>query len=396
MVTRSWNHIKEKIEQADKVVLVGYGKGGRELLWLIKSESMAAKIVAIFDNDSELWKLKPLGIPVTKICKDEVDADLYIITPLEQDADELKKQLEDIGISDELIVNYYYQRSSEYAKRFIKGNDYLFKEEIDNMYSEVFGRGVNWEDPRTYNEIIQWEKLNAATSLKEKLYDKYEVRDWVREKVGENYLNKLLGVYESAREINFDELPEKCVLKITKGSGMNILISGKTDAEERERIIKQLEYWQNIDLVYMTLSFHIGYKKPKIIAEEYLEGVADTIYDYNIFCFYGKPRYIWCIKGSHKPECRASFYDTDWNKLPFEYGYPIDPVIAPRPNELNEMLRISEILSEDFRHVRVDLYDLPDGRIRFGEMSFSSWDGKQHFRPEHWDTVFGAEIRNGK
>ena len=131
---------------------------------------------------------------------------------------------------------------------------------------------------------------------------------------------------------------------------------------------------------------------PKIICEEYLEGLADYIYDYNIYCFHGEPMYIWCIKGSHKPECQASFYNKKWEMQEFSYGYPKDPVLAPKPAGLEEMLELSRILCRDFEHIRVDWYNLPDGRVLFGEMTFSTWSGLMHFIPEEYDEIFGKLI----
>ena len=141
-------------------------------------------------------------------------------------------------------------------------------------------------------------------------------------------------------------------------------------------------------------TFEMQYKNvvPKIICEEYLEGVAESVYDYNIYCFHGEPEYIWCIKGSHRPGCQASFYNKDWELQPFSYGYPKDPVLAPRPEKLDEMLELSRVLSKDFQHVRVDWYNLPDGRVLFGEMTFSTWSGLMHFEPEKYDAVFGSLI----
>ena len=131
---------------------------------------------------------------------------------------------------------------------------------------------------------------------------------------------------------------------------------------------------------------------PKIICEKFIPGMAESLYDYQFYCFHGKPKYIWCIKASHKENCQASFYDTDWKKQEFTFGYPGDPDFVPRPKQLAKMLQISEILSADFEHVRVDLYELPDGRILFGELTLTSWGGFHKFVPEKYDKVLGELI----
>ena len=181
------------------------------------------------------------------------------------------------------------------------------------------------------------------------------------------------------------------MLKCNHGSGWNIIVKDKKKINV-ENVKKQLNTWLNLNTAYM--GFEMQYKdiQPKIICEKYLVGVAETLYDYNIYCFHGKPKYIWCIKGSHRPGCVASFYDKDWRMQDFSYGYPIDPIEAPRPKQLEKMLELSEKLSKDFEHVRVDWYNMPDGKIIFGEMTFSSWNGLHKFEPEEWDMKFGKLI----
>ena len=101
---------------------------------------------------------------------------------------------------------------------------------------------------------------------------------------------------------------------------------------------------------------------------------------------------IWCIKGSHRPGCKASFYDKNWEIQPFSYGYPKDNDIAPKPEKLNEMLELSRILSKNYEHVRVDWYNLPDGRVLFGEITFTTWSGMARFIPDKYDIIWGNMI----
>lgn len=150
--------------------------------------------------------------------------------------------------------------------------------------------------------------------------------------------------------------------------------------------------WKEINYAYLSLELHYRDIEPKIICEEYLPGLADNVYDYNIYCFHGKPKYIWCIKGSHKADCKASFYSTDWEMQSFSFLYPKDHDLAPKPEKLDKMLELSEILCKDFDHVRVDWYNLPDGRVLFGEMTFSSGAGFAAWTPEEYDTIFGEMI----
>ena len=158
------------------------------------------------------------------------------------------------------------------------------------------------------------------------------------------------------------------------------------------QVCQQLNEWKVHNFAFESYELHYKDIIPKIVCEEYLEGVAENVYDYNIYCFHGEPEYIWCIRESHRPGCRASFYNKEWEMQPFSYGYPKDPVLAPRPEKLEEMLELSKILCKEFQHVRVDWYNLPDGRVVFGEMTFSTWGGLMHFEPKEYDIVFGRLI----
>ena len=168
---------------------------------------------------------------------------------------------------------------------------------------------------------------------------------------------------------------------------MNIIVKNKAEIDF-EQVRRLLNEWKECNYAYTSLEYHYKDIPPRILCEEYLEGLAESVYDYNIYCFHGKPEYIHCLKESHKPGWRGSFYDKDWVMQPFSYGCPKDPVAAPKPQNLNEMLRLSKLLCKDFEHVRVDWYDLPDGRVLFGEMTFSPWSGLCKFYPEEYDFIF--------
>ncbi|MDE6980320.1 MAG: hypothetical protein K2P60_02770 [Lachnospiraceae bacterium] len=110
-----------------------------------------------------------------------------------------------------------------------------------------------------------------------------------------------------------------------------------------------------------------------------------------MYCFHGKPKYINCINGSHRENGKGAYYDLNWNIQEFSYGYPLDPVLAPRPQYLDKMLELSERLSKDFKYVRIDFYGMPD-RLLFSEITFTSWAGLHRFIPDKYDEEFGRLI----
>lgn len=386
MIEKSLEWVIEKAKNSNEVVIVGAGKRGKALLeYLRKEEKISIK--AFFDNNESMVGECINNIPVLKAYKMREEGDLYIIAV---DALELRRelyiQLQELGIRKEDII--YYCRDYNYLRSL---NERYYEDELKAMYFERFGKKLNLENPVTYNEKINWEKLHVKDRIRTRLSDKYLVRKWVEEKIGKEYLTQIYGVWDEARDINFEELPNSFVLKLNNGSGRNIIVKDKSKINWEE-VCRQLNEWKEVNYAYTLLEMHYKDIIPKILCEEYLEGVAESVYDYNIYCFYGEPEYIWCIKGSHRPGCQASFYDKNWTMQSFSYGYPKDPIPAPKPRKLAEMLELSRVLSKDFKHVRVDWYNLPDGRIIFGEMTFSSWGGLEHWVPEEYDYIFGKLI----
>ena len=130
----------------------------------------------------------------------------------------------------------------------------------------------------------------------------------------------------------------------------------------------------------------------KIFCEEYLEGLNSTCPQYNVFCFHGQPQWICRLRSPHTSEERGRFYDTHWKTEEFYFGYPLDSEIVPRPDNLDEVLDISRKLSQGLRHMRVDIYELPDGSLRFSELTLTSWAGLYTFVPERYDEEFGKLI----
>lgn len=378
--------VLENAHKVGNVVVVGAGRRGRELLFHLNKEKSIC-VLCIFDNAIEEDKIGEVSVSHPYKIKGKECIYIIAIDSLKVQK-EVTNQLKNLGISEKDILYFYNVRNYDYISS-LDEKDY--RNEIQAMYYEHFSRKINWQNPSTYTEIINWEKVNVRDKRRTELADKYLARKWVGDKIGDEHLTKIYGVWDNANEIKFDELPNAFVLKLNNGSGYNIIVKNKLDIDQTE-VRKKLNKWKDRNYAYCSLELHYKDIVPKIICEEYLEGLAENIYDYNIYCFHGEPVYIWCIKGSHKPDCKASFYDKNWDMQPFSFGYPKDPILAPRPVKLNEMLEFSRILSQDFNHVRVDWYNMPDGRLLFGEMTFSSWSGLSHFEPEEYDNYFGNLI----
>lgn len=378
--------VLKRAREVGKVVVVGAGARGKRLLRLLKREE-SVLVLAVFDNNENIIGESIQNIKIEKPYRLEDCDCLYIIAVAEKNKQiELYTQLNNLQIDNILIYHEY--RDYEYLSNL---DEKYYEEAVQGMYYERFGKKLNWQAPVTYNEKINWEKLNIKDERRTKLADKYLVKEWVKEQIGEKYLTKLYGVWEDAEDIDFEALPNSFVLKLNNGSARNFVVKDKSRVDW-PKMCQQLNEWKTHNFAFASLEMHYKNIVPKIICEEYLEGLADNVYDYNIYCFHGEPKYIWCIRGSHKPDCKASFYNPQWELQPFSYGYPQDPILAPKPEKLEDMLELSKVLCKEFEHVRVDWYNMPDGRVLFGEMTFSTWSGLVFFEPEEYDTIFGNLI----
>lgn len=258
------------------------------------------------------------------------------------------------------------------------------KYEISKKYKKEFGRELNWNCPKTYNEKINVSKLYCATPEKTMLTDKLLVRDWVKSKIGEEYLIPIIKVYDRFKDINFDELPDKFVIKMNNDSGSTVICENKKNLNKK--ILKK-KYFYYTKRNFAFVGYEMQYRdiKPKIMIEKYM---GNNINDYKFQCFEGKVAYCgvdYNRFGNHK----RNYFDIEWNKLPFEKGnVESTNYKQKKPENLDKMLEIVSVLSKGFDQVRVDLYDI-NNKIYFGEMTFTSGNGFSKMSPNIWDEKIG-------
>lgn len=286
----------------------------------------------------------------------------------------------------DFIVDSYIQLRQAYYKYCVSDVNLIKKK-----FKKRVGREVNLENPKTFNDKLQWLKLNWYDPLATKCADKYEVREIIEDRIGKEYLNELYGVYESVDEIDLDELPSSFVLKGTHGSGFNIICKDKnkmdwdTEYKKMRRWLRTNYYWQNREWVYKDM-------KPRIICEKYIETEdGKPLKDYKLFCFDGEPKFMF-VATDRGLETKFDFYDLDWNKIPVMQHYPTSNYIIDKPNNLEQMIKCASILSKGFPHVRVDFY-LNSGDIIFGELTFFHFSGMERFEPNKYDVIFGDYLK---
>lgn len=266
--------------------------------------------------------------------------------------------------------------------------DDKYPEILGKLYEERIGHKLDWNNVQTYTEKMQWAKLYDKNPMKSQLADKYEVRKWVEEKIGADYLIPLLGVWERFDDIDFSGLPDRFVLKTNHGSGTNYIVRNKSQIKYKQ-VKRMFEDWLDTDYAFNTgFEMHYTDIKPLIIAEQYIEADHGQLQDYKFLCFDGAPYYCWVDMDRYTNHTR-NVYNLNWELQPWNqehYGTYKEPI--PCPEGFDKMIELAKVLCKGFSHVRVDFYNV-NGKIYFGEMTFTNGSGLDRIIPESYDRMLG-------
>ena len=267
-------------------------------------------------------------------------------------------------------------------------NDEAF---LRRAYLAHIGRRLNLKDPKTFNEKLQWLKLHDRRPEYVEMVDKYKVRDHIARTIGSEYLIPLLGVWDNFDDIDFTSLPQQFVLKTTHDSGSVIVCKDKskfdfnTASRKLTRSLKRNFFFYGREWPYKNV-------KPRVIAEKYMVDESGELRDYKLLCYNGVHRNtLTCTERFSGEGLKVTFFDKEWNVMPFERDYPRSLKPIPKPQRYNEMIRLAEILSKGIPFLRVDFYEI-SGQIYFGELTFYPHCGFGPFQPEEWDHKLGEMI----
>ncbi len=257
------------------------------------------------------------------------------------------------------------------------------------------GKRLNLKNPKTFNEKCQWLKLYNRKPEYTTMVDKYAVKNYVTDKIGEQYIIPTLGVWEKPESIDWNSLPKQFVIKTTNGGGSKgVVICVDKATFDVESATQNLRVALKRDIYKRFKEWPYKDVKPRIIAEKYLEDKDQlSLVDYKVLCFCGKAKLIELHNGRNTDHHTQDFYDRDWNKTSITqggYGEFSDSV-ADRPAQLEEMLRLSEILAKDIPHVRVDWY-IVDNHLYFGELTFFDGSGLEPWDRDEDDLLLGSWI----
>lgn len=257
------------------------------------------------------------------------------------------------------------------------------------LYRDVFGRKLNLDSPKTFNEKMQWLKLYNRKDIYTSYVDKLAVKDIVAKKIGKEYIIPTLKVYDSINEISLSDLPNQFVLKCTHDSGTVVICSNKKELNFKESKDK-LKKRMSENYFYRLREWPYKNVKPRIIAEEFINDDKEgQLKDYKFFCFNGRVKFL-KIDFDRFSNHRANYYDLNMKLLPFgEVDFmPDRNPIEKKPQNFEKMLELAEVLSEGLPFIRVDFYNV-DGKIYFGELTFFPASGLGKFTDEKWDVEIG-------
>lgn len=261
-------------------------------------------------------------------------------------------------------------------------------------YRSAFGRKLNLKDPKTYNEKLQWIKLYDRRPEYTVMVDKYEVKKYVAERIGDEYIIPTLGVWDKVEDIDFDSLPNQFVLKCTHDSGGLVICQDKSllDVEAAK---KKLRKSLKRNFYYAYREWPYKNVKPRIIAEEYMEDSSiGELRDYKFYCFDGTAAVMFVASDRHNANdgLKYDFYDMNFEHLDLRQGRPNSTEEIKKPQTFEKMREIAETLSKGIPQVRVDFYEV-NGKLYFGELTFFDSAGLTPFDPEEWDYTFGEWIK---
>ena len=262
------------------------------------------------------------------------------------------------------------------------------------MYFYHMKKRLNFENVTTFNEKLQWLKLHDRKEIYTTMVDKYEVKKYVADLIGGEYVVPTYGIYESYNEIDFDVLPNQFVLKVTHyGGSRGVFIIKDKNTINYSNIENEIEKLLNENLYNYSREWPYKNVKPRIIIEKYMKNEdEEELKDYKLFCFNGKPKIILvCSERFSSSNMCETWFDEDWNLMDIiEGNHRVDKNIKP-PQSFKKMKYLASQLSKNIPFVRIDFYEV-NSKIYFGEMTFFPASGFEKFEPKEWDKKLGEMI----
>lgn len=267
------------------------------------------------------------------------------------------------------------------------------KKYLCQKYRLKTGKSLDFDNPKTFNEKLQWLKICDRKDIYTTMVDKYEVKEYVANVIGDEYIIPTIGVYNKFDDIDFAKLPHQFVIKCTHDSGGLVIVKDKSVIDIK-KIRKKINKCLKRNYYYSGREWPYKNVKPRIIVEKYMEDKKyKSMRDYKFFCFNGRPEIMYLSEGleDHKT-ARMSFYDMDMELIDCRRSdYAMLDYTPEKPKNFDKMKKFSAILSNNIPHIRVDWYEI-NGKLYFGELTFSTCGGMVPFADEKWNKKLGDLI----
>lgn len=259
------------------------------------------------------------------------------------------------------------------------------KKYLSILYFSTFWKKMHWENPRTFNEKLNWIKIFGRNDLYTKLADKFEVKRYVADLIGKEYVVDNYGVYDNWDQIDFDKLPDIYVIKCTHNSGGAYVCHNSPDFD-LSLVRKYIEGSLSVHNYKYCREWPYKDIPHRIIVDRYLnDGTGDGLRDYKFWCFNGKPVFMYMTVKSNS--VFENFYDMDFSPVMIDHGFPRHKPEFEKPKAFEEMKMLAEKLSAGIPFVRIDFFYV-DGQVYFGEYTFFDWGGMRPFGG-NWDMELG-------
>lgn len=288
-----------------------------------------------------------------------------------------------------------YRKCKKNKKEIKEKKKKLKQEKLDNMltyakvekiindrFRKTHDFDINFENPISFTDKMNYSKLYNATKTKTRLTDKVLVRDWVKKRIGAEHLVPIIGIYDNLDDIDFKKLPKEYVIKCSHDSGSTVLVDKEHKLDKKE-LYRKYDYYMRRNLASYNYEMHYRDIEPKIIVEKYL---GFSITEIKFLCFDGK---IYCCWEDFDRHTSRNVYDANWNLKNLEILYPANPR-KTKPKHFDEMKILAEKLAKGFDQVRVDLFEVNDV-VYFNEMTFTSGNGAYTFKPEEGNLELGEQ-----
>lgn len=265
---------------------------------------------------------------------------------------------------------------------------------VKTRYRLYTGKELNLDNPQTYNEKLNWQKVYDHNPLYTIMVDKYAAKDYVARIIGEQYIIPTLGCWGKPEDIDWDALPNRFVLKTNHDSGGVVLVKNK-ETVNKKNVIRKLDKHLKSDNYAVTREWPYKNVPRKIIAEEFMEDTnAGELRDYKFFSFDGEVKALFIAqdRGKAGEEVKFDYFDANFNHLDIHQYHDAGKKLPEKPKCFDEMKMLASKLSKGLPQVRVDFYEV-NGKVYFGELTFFHHGGIVPFEPEEWDYTFGSWIK---